>query len=100
MITWIDQNWHLKFSSGDCGSAPTRLDGAGADGPGGAINGATFTSYAEQFLAPTLHRGDVVIMNNVSSHKVVDVRETTLTIGVLPATYSPDITRLSRLLPS
>ena len=67
-------------------TAPMVLDGA--------INGATFTAYTEQFLAPTLRRGDVVIMDNVSSHKVVGVREAIERVGAavcyLPP-YSPDL---------
>ena len=67
-------------------TAPLLLDGA--------INGAAFRAYAEQFLAPTLRHGDVVIMDNVSSHKVVGVREAIEGAGAsvcyLPP-YSPDL---------
>jgi hypothetical protein len=41
----------------------------------GAMNGETFRAYIEQFLAPTLAHGDIVIMDNLSSHKVTGVRE-------------------------
>ena len=41
----------------------------------GAINGATFLAYVELFLAPTLVPGDVVVLDNLSSHKVSGVRE-------------------------
>src|SRR4051795_13700367 len=41
------------------------------DGP---INGASFRAYVEQFLVPTLSRGDVVIMDNLGSHKGQAVR--------------------------
>ena len=34
----------------------------------GAMNGETFKAYVEQFLAPTLKRGDIVFMDNVSVH--------------------------------
>jgi hypothetical protein len=37
----------------------------------GAMNGETFKAYVEQFLAPTLRRGDIVFMDNVSVHKVM-----------------------------
>ena len=37
------------------------------DGP---INGVIFLAWVEQHLAPTLSAGDVVIMDNLSSHKV------------------------------
>ncbi|CAL4866177.1 hypothetical protein MMA231_00415 [Asticcacaulis sp. MM231] len=36
------------------------------DGP---INGATFNLYVEEFLVPTLNHGDIVIMDNLGSHK-------------------------------
>src|SRR5690242_18615784 len=58
----------------------------------GALNGETFLAYIEQFLAPTLSPGDVVIMDNLPSHKVRGVREAiearaaTLT---LPAALQP-----------
>ena len=36
---------------------------------GGAINREFFDIYIETQLAPTLHRGDVVILDNLSNHK-------------------------------
>ena len=36
------------------------------DGP---INGESFLAYVEQFLVPTLAPGDIVIMDNLGSHK-------------------------------
>ena len=42
------------------------------DGP---MNGDVFLAYVEQQLAPTLRPGDTVIMDNLSSHKRVGVRE-------------------------
>jgi transposase len=36
------------------------------DGP---INGTAFTAWVEQCLAPTLNRGDIVILDNLGSHK-------------------------------
>ena len=41
----------------------------------GAMNGAAFLAYTEQFLAPTLRPGDIVVLDNLSSHKVSGVRE-------------------------
>ncbi|HSF20895.1 MAG TPA: transposase [Burkholderiales bacterium] len=41
----------------------------------GAINGARFLAYVKQALAPTLHPGDVVVMDNLTAHKVAGVRE-------------------------
>ncbi len=41
----------------------------------GAINGAAFLAYTEQFLVPVLKPGDVVVLDNLSSHKITGVRE-------------------------
>ena len=41
------------------------------DGP---INGETFLAYVEQVLVPTLKPGDIVIMDNLGSHKGKAVR--------------------------
>jgi transposase len=41
----------------------------------GAINGARFRADVEQALAPTLRPGDVVVLDNLSAHKVKGVRE-------------------------
>jgi transposase len=60
----------------------------------GAINGAAFRAYVEQFLAPTLNPGDLVVLDNLSSHKVAGVREAIEARGAsllyLPP-YSPDL---------
>ena len=42
------------------------------DGP---INGASFLAWVQQALVPTLSAGDIVIMDNLSSHKVAGVRQ-------------------------
>ena len=61
------------------------------DGP---INGRLFLAWIEQHLAPTLSEGDVVVMDNLSSHKVRGVREAIEARGAevryLPP-YSPDL---------
>ena len=60
----------------------------------GAINGHAFLAYVRQFLAPMLRPGDVVVMDNLSSHKVAGVREAVEARGAkllyLPP-YSPDL---------
>ncbi len=60
----------------------------------GAINGELFLGYVRQHLVPTLAAGDVVIMDNLSSHKRVGVREAIEAAGAtllfLPP-YSPDL---------
>ena len=61
------------------------------DGP---INGRIFLAWVEQHLVPTLSAGDVVVMDNLSSHKVSGVREAIESAGAdlryLPP-YSPDL---------
>ena len=60
----------------------------------GAMNGEVFRAYVEQILAPTLSPGDIVIMDNLGSHKVAGVREAIercgATLVYLPP-YSPDL---------
>lgn len=60
----------------------------------GAINGEIFLAYVRQQLLPTLAAGDVVVMDNLSSHKRVGVREAIESVGAtllfLPP-YSPDL---------
>ena len=42
------------------------------DGP---INGESFLAYVEQVLAPTLKPGDIVVMDNLGSHKGAAIRQ-------------------------
>lgn len=60
------------------------------DGP---INGEIFLAWIKQHLAPTLKKGDIVVMDNLSSHKVQGVLEALDAVGAkvlyLPP-YSPD----------
>ncbi len=60
----------------------------------GAMNGEVFRAYIEQSLAPALKRGYIVIMDNVSTHKVSGVSEAIEAVGAtlrnLPP-YSPDL---------
>src|SRR4051812_16682467 len=60
----------------------------------GPMNGETFLAWIEQLLVPTLRRGDIVVMDNLSSHKVKGVREAIEAVGAtlryLPP-YSPDL---------
>jgi len=59
----------------------------------GSINGESFLAYVRQVLVPTLSHGDIVIMDNLGSHKSAAVREAIETAGAelrfLPP-YSPD----------
>lgn len=67
------------------------------DGP---INGERFLAYVQQFLVPTLKSGDVVIMDNLSSHKSVAVRKAIRNAGArlffLPP-YSPDLNPIEQV---
>ena len=60
------------------------------DGP---IDNATFRAYVEQVLAPTLRRGDVVVLDNLAAHKQPEVRVAIEQAGALLRflpPYSPD----------
>lgn len=61
------------------------------DGP---INGERFLIYVEKVLVPTLRPGDIVIMDNLGSHKGKAVRQAIRAAGAklffLPK-YSPDL---------
>ena len=67
------------------------------DGP---INAESFLAYVRQFLAPTLSPGDVVVMDNLSSHKGVEVRRALRAVGAklffLPP-YSPDLNPIEQM---
>ncbi len=57
------------------------------DGP---MTGEVFKAYVAQFLAPSLKRGDVVVMDNLSSHKVEGVREAIRAVGASILHLPPD----------
>jgi transposase len=60
----------------------------------GAMNGTIFLAYVQQQLVPMLQPGDIVVMDNLSAHKVAGVREAIASAGAkvvyLPP-YSPDL---------
>ena len=67
------------------------------DGP---INGERFRAYVEQFLAPTLKPGDVVILDNLGSHKGKAVRQAIRAAGarlVFLPKYSPDLNPIEQV---
>jgi transposase len=68
-----------------------------ADGP---MDGEMFLAYVRQFLCPTLRPGDIVILDNLSSHKVAGVKDAIATAGAtmlyLPP-YSPDLNPIEKL---
>jgi transposase len=70
------------------------------DGP---INGEPFHACVEQFLVPTLKPDDVVILDNLGSHKGKAVRKAIRDVGarlVFLRKYSPDLNPSSRSSPS
>ena len=81
--------------------AALRHDGITApfvlDGP---INGDWFLAYVEQMLVPTLKPGDVVVMDNLGSHKGKAVRRAIRQAGAhllfLPP-YSPDLNPIEQV---
>ena len=73
-------------------SAPWVLDGP--------INGELFTIYAEQVLAPTLAKGDIVVLDNLGSYKGKAARNAIRATGAhlifLPP-YSPDLNPIEQV---
>jgi transposase len=76
----------------DCLTAPCVFDGP--------INGQCFLAYVEQILVPTLKPGDIVVMDNLGSHKSKAVREAIRKAGAklafLPP-YSPDLNPIEQV---
>ena len=67
------------------------------DGP---INGESFLAYVEQVLVPTLRPGDIVVFDNLGSHKGKAVRRSIRAAGAklffLPP-YSPDLNPIEQV---
>ena len=81
--------------------AALRIDGIDApcvfDGP---INGESFLAYIEQVLVPNLKPGDIVVIDNLGSHKGKAVRAAINSVGArlifLPP-YSPDLNPIEQV---
>lgn len=73
-------------------TAPLLLDGP--------VDGAAFLAYIQAVLAPTLRPGDIVVADNLASHKVAGVHEAIARRGAaivyLPP-YSPDLNPIEKL---
>jgi transposase len=104
---WGPKGQRLR-SSVPCGRWQTvtmicgiRHDGACAPGLiDGPMDGPAFLAYLEQQLLPELEAGDVLVMDNLSTHKVAGVAELCGRFGVevlyLPP-YSPDLNPIENL---
>jgi transposase len=57
----------------------------------GPMTGEMFKAYTEQLLAPTLTRGDIVFMDNVSVHKVDGIEEAIEARGAIPFYHTAPI---------
>jgi transposase len=64
------------------------------------MSGHIFRTYVQQCLAPALRKGDIVVLDNLSSHKVAGVRQAIEAVGAtlvyLPP-YSPDFNPIEQL---
>lgn len=64
------------------------------------INKVSFLSWIKQYLAPTLRPGDIVVMDNLASHKNLEVRQAIRDAGArrlfLPP-YSPDLNPIEQM---
>jgi transposase len=60
----------------------------------GPVDTDVFRAYTQRVLVPTLNKGDIVVLDNLSSHKAPDIRacieEAGATLRFLPP-YSPDL---------
>ena len=87
------------------GENVTMLAALGIGGVGAVmtVNGATdadvFRAYVERVLAPTLRRGEIVVMDNLGAHKAAGIKEMIGRKGAeliyLPP-YSPDLSPIER----
>lgn len=68
------------------------------DGP---INGESFRTWVEQVLVPELRPDDIVVMDNLGSHKAPAIRQAIRAAGAklfyLPA-YSPDLNPIEQVI--
>jgi transposase len=121
-LVFIDETWASTNMTRTHGRAPrgerlrmavphshwkttTLVAGLGAGGVvapwvlDGAINGDAFETYVARVLVPELKRGDVIIMDNLSSHKRPQVKALIEAVGArllfLPP-YSPDFNPIEK----
>jgi transposase len=104
---WLQYRAHAPLCASAKGSVPrnrgkntTLIASLSLEGMGaamvleGSANGTAFAIYVEQFLAPSLHAGQIVVMDNLKAHKGEQVRQAIEARGCqllfLPG-YSPDL---------
>lgn len=66
----------------------------------GAINGDRFLSYLKELLVPKLRKGDFVVMDNLTAHKVKGVTEIIRNAEAIPLylpPYSPDLNPIEHM---
>jgi transposase len=88
--------WHtltfLAALRADALTAPCIIDGP--------INGTIFRAYVEEMLLPELRPGDIVILDNLGSHRARAIRQAVLAAGArlayLPP-YSPDLNPIEQV---
>jgi transposase len=122
-LVFIDETWTSTSMTRRCGRAPKgrRCIGSAPHGhwktttfvgalrrsrltapmvTDGPMDGEMFLAYVRQFLCPTLQPGDIVVLDNLSSHKVSGVKQviqaTGATLLYLPP-YSPDFNPIEKL---
>jgi len=88
------------------GKTTTIISSVRADGTtvpmflSGALNGEKFKEYIERHLVPSLHHGDIVVMDNLRSHKVDGIEQMIEEAGAivkyLPP-YSPDLNPIEQM---
>lgn len=91
-----DGRWHtltfLAALRADALTAPCVIDGP--------INGVIFRSYVEQMLVPELRPGDIVVLDNLGSHRAQAIRRAVRAAGAklayLPP-YSPDLNPIEQV---
>lgn len=65
----------------------------------GALNGESFKLYVAQVLVPTLRSGDILVMDNLTTHKVAGIAELVQACGArleYLSPYSPDYNPIER----
>lgn len=66
----------------------------------GAMDAMVFRAYVKHVLTPTLRKGDIVVLDNLSSHKGPEIEEMIQAVGAelwfLPP-YSPDLNPIEKM---